>query len=125
MKNKKIIVVLILTFFCLTGFKGKDLLIAQRTTKLCSKTLKLKKNLTFVQKGCSFDKKKDKGTYRISNDTIYFDYEKAIFAIIEKQEQNAKNPYILKVFEYRKVFNDTIGHNYIIIKNNLNIKPIE
>jgi len=124
MKNKKIIAALILTFFCLTGFNGKDLLIAQRTDKFCTKTLKLKKNSTFVQKSvCSLGKnEKTKKTYQISNDTIYFVNGKYEFGVIEKQEQNTQNPYILKVFEYRKEFNDTTEYHYIIIKNDLNIK---
>jgi hypothetical protein len=128
MKNKRfLIIMLILAFLYLTGCKGKDLLVAQKQSKIgAATTLKLKKDSTFIQKSEFLMKIiKTKGTYQISNDTIYFDNEKYLFAIIEKQNHHTQTPYALKIFEYRKEYNDTSWNYYNIFKNNLTIKPIE
>ena len=88
-----------------------------------------KDDFTFREKNVCFGITEIKGTYRISNDTIYFDdvirgkqedikYE---FGVIEELEQFTENPFALKLFKDKK---DTIGFNYFIGKNELKIKPL-
>jgi len=112
--------VLIMTFLFPTGFinfeqfESKNVLIAQRTiTSDCSSTIKLKQDLTFVQQELCFGAKEIKGTYQISNDTIYFLKGKEIlgyeFAIVKELEFKKQYSYALQLFKDK---NDTIGYSY-------------
>jgi phosphate/sulfate permease len=118
--------VLILTFLFPTGvinfekFESKDLIIEGREgCGGCNSTIKLKEDLTFIKKEVCFGMEKKKGTYQISNDTIYFFKGKEslgyTFAII--QESKYIPPYPILTFFKNK--NDTIGYSYRIFKNDL------
>jgi hypothetical protein len=117
--------VLILTFFSPRGFinfekllEGKDLLIARAEGVAgCGTIFKLKENLTFVKTDICFKMEKTKGKYWISNDTIRFN-KQYTFAVIRRQKPY--DVYSLSLFK-----NDSFYSNFLIIKNNLNIKPIE
>ena len=55
--------------------EGQDVLVAQRKgVASCMTTLKLKEDFTFKEKSVCFGVEEHRGTYRISNDTIYFSY---------------------------------------------------
>jgi len=121
-------IVLILTRLFPTGminfekFEGKNLLIiGNEGAGNCHSTIKFKEDLTFIKRDVCFKMEKTKGTYRISNDTIYFlkgkedlEYE---FAIIKELKSNK---YSIQFFRDK---NDTIGnYNYYdVYKNDLKI----
>jgi len=128
-------IVLTLTFYKPFGlidfdkFEGNDVLVAQREGAAnCMTTFKLKDNFTFRERNVCFGVSEVIGTYRISNDTIYFENIKRgkqedikyAFGVIEELENYTENQYALKLFKNEK---DTIGFNYFIEKNNLKIKP--
>jgi len=118
-------IVLILTFLFPSGFinferfESKDVLIAQHIGGgNCNTTIKLKEDLTFVKKTVCFGIEKTKGTYHISNDTIYFlkgkgNLEYDYYAVIEELEFHDN----LQLFKNK---NDTIGCNFNISINDLN-----
>ena len=119
-------VVVFLTFLFPTGiinfenFESKDLLIARRKgVASCSAIIKLKENLTFVEKEICFGVYEKKGTYHIFNDTIYFIKGKENlgykFAVVQESQTYTKYP-VLTLFKDKK---DTIGYSYRIFKNEL------
>lgn len=127
--------VLILTYFKPFGIidfdelEGENVLVAQREGAAnCMTTFKLKNDFTFKELNVCFGVSEVNGTYKISNDTIYFESVKRgkqediryEFAIIEELEHYTENPFALKLFKDK---NDTIGFNYFIMKNNLKINP--
>lgn len=93
-------------------------------------TFKLKSNFTFSEKNVYFGVLEVHGTYRISNDTIFFDNVKRgkqedmqfEFGVIEELETYTELKYALKLY---KDNNDTIGFNYYITKNKLKINSIK
>jgi hypothetical protein len=128
-------VVLSLTFYKPFGLidfdklEGEDILVAQSEgAGNCSSTFKLKDNFVFKEKIVCFGVLEIKGTYKISNDTIYFDYsettslenKKYEFAVVEELEHYTENPLALKLYMNKA---DTIGHYYYIGKNELQLIP--
>ncbi len=128
-------IVLALTFFKPFGLidfdklEGENILVAQREGAAnCMTTLKLKNDFTFKERNVCFGVTEIIGTYKISNDTIYFESVKLgkqedinyEFAIIEELEHYTENPLALKLYKDK---NDTIGFNYFIEKNKLKINP--
>ncbi len=128
-------IVLVLTFFKPSGLidfdklEGEDILVAQREGAAnCMTTFKLKNDFTFREQNVCFGVTEVIGTYRISNDTIYFESVKRgkqedikyEFAVIEELEHYTENPLALKLYKDK---NDTIGLNYFIGKNKLKINP--
>lgn len=122
--------VLALTFYKPFGIlnfdklEGENLLTAQREGAAnCMTTFKLKDNFTFKERNVCFGVTEVIGTYRISNDTIYFENVKRgkqedikyEFGVIEELERYTENKYALKLFNNRK---DTIGFRYFIGKMN-------
>ena len=124
--------VLLLTFykpFGLVDFdklEGNDVLVAQREGAAnCMTILKLKHNFTFTERNVCFDVTETKGTFRVQNDTIYFDniklgrhedhfYE---FAVIKPTKfDNSK--FLGDIIRYRDI-TDTVGHELWITKNEL------
>ena len=113
----------------LNKLEGENQLTAQREGAAnCTTTFKLKDNFTFKERNVCFGVSEVKGTYRISNDTIYFEtvtrgkqedikYE---FGVIEELERYTENKYALKLFVNK---NDTIGFRYFIGRNDLDIEP--
>jgi hypothetical protein len=124
-------VVLTLTIFKPFGLvdfdklKGADILIATREGGgNCTTTLKLKENYEFRQRDVCFGVSEVKGTYRISNDTIYFetsDFNKGKnkyydFAVIRPTKYGMEdNKFDLVLFNK----NDTLGHKLYVIKNEI------
>ena len=109
--------------------EGENLLTAQREGAAnCTTTFKLKDNFTFKERNVCFGVSEVKGTYRISNDTIYFETVKRgkqedikyEFGVIEELEHYTENKYALKLFINK---NDTIGFRYFIGRNDLDIEP--
>ena len=105
--------------------EGADILIATREgSGNCTTTLKLKKNYDFRQRDVCFGVSEVKGTYRISNDTIYFEtsdldrgknkyYD---FAVIKPTKYGVEdNKFDLVLFNKA----DTTGHELYIIKNEI------
>lgn len=127
-----ITIVLVLIFLKPNGLvnfnkpKGKDLLIAQKEGGAnCMTTIKLKENNKFRERSVCFGATKIKGIYELRNDTIFFkniEYERNEneyyeFAVIKSSKFGInKNKYVLVRF---KNLNDTIGHELLIIKNEL------
>lgn len=93
-------------------------------------TFKLKSNFTFSEKNVYYGVSEVNGTYRISNDTIFFDNVKRgkqedmqyEFGVIEELETYTELKYALKLYKDK---NDTIGFNYYIRKNKLKINSIK
>lgn len=92
-------------------------------------TFKLTNNFNFKEKNREYGLSEVKGSYRIVNDTIYFEnvtkgkqedviYE---FGVIVEQEFYTENKYALKLFTSK---NDTIGFGYALVGNGLDIKPV-
>jgi len=118
--------VLLLTFLYPAGIinfekllERENLLVAQgEGAANCTTTFYLKDDFTFIQKIACFKVERVKGTYRISNDTIYFidgkENIKYEFAIIEEMEHHT----ILKLFKNN---NDTTRINFPVFKNDLKI----
>lgn len=128
-------IILLLTFYKPFGLidfdklEGEDVLIARREGSAnCMTTFKLKDDFTFRERNVCFGVTEVIGTYRVSNDTIYFERVKRgkqedimyEFAVIEELELYTENPIALKLCKNK---NDTIGFYYFIGKNELNIKP--
>ena len=106
--------------------ESENLLVAEREGAAnCRTTLKLKKNKKFIEKNICFGVSETKGTYRIVNDTIYFEnvsssrhkkefYE---FAIIANQKDLGNYADVILRF---KNSSDTTGIALWILKNELN-----
>jgi len=104
---------------------GKDILIAQREGAAnCMTTLKLKENMTFKERSVCFGVSEIKGTYELKNDTIFFkniefgrnENEFYEFAVIKPSKINNEMFDLVRF----KSENDTIGHELLIVKNELN-----
>ena len=126
--------VLSLTFYKPLGLvdfdklAGDNILIAHTEgAGNCTSTFKLKDNFVFKERIVCFGVSEIKGTYKISNDTIYFYYsettspenKKYEFAVVEELEPYTENPIALKLYINKT---DTIGHYYYIEKNKLQLK---
>ncbi len=107
-------------------FERDNLLVAQREgVANCTVTLKLKDNMTFVQRNICFGITDTKGKYHLKNDTIYFDnmepgrhetifYE---FAIVTRPRPVKPEKYThLTLY---KNATDTSGLELVITKNEL------
>lgn len=124
--------VLLLTYFKPLGlvdfdkFEGTDILVAEREGAAnCLTTLKLKDDYTFRERIGCFGVSEIKGTFRVANDTIYFDNIK-----LGRQEENFYKFAVIKPtkFDNSKIFGDlirykdltdTVGHVLWITKNDL------
>ncbi|WP_299531208.1 hypothetical protein [Ulvibacterium sp.] len=105
--------------------ESESLLVAEREgTANCTTTLKLKKNKKFIEENICFGISETKGTYRIVNDTIYFEnvslgphesefYE---FATITKEKDFGN--YSGEILRFRNS-SDTTGVALWILKNEL------
>ena len=126
-------IVITLTFFKPQGFidfdrlQGADILVASAEGGgNCTTTLKLKENYRFIERIICFGVTETKGTYRVQNDTIYFEnvklglYEKEFFkyAVI-KRSKFSNDTTVMDLIRYRNL-NDTIGHELWITKNEMN-----
>lgn len=129
-------IVLVLIFykpFGLINFdklEGDDLLIAQREgVANCMTTFTLKDNFTFRENIVCFGRTETNGTYRISNDTIYFkridtDKKEAIeydYGLIVEIASYTENKFALQLYNNNK---EPVGPSYFIEKNELKIKPV-
>lgn len=112
-------------------FEAEDLLIAQREGSAnCLTTFKLKKDHTFKERNICFGISEVTGTYRVSKDTIYFENvkrgkqedKKYEFAVLQKLEKFTENPLALTLFVSK---NDTLGHCYFVVKNEMKINPLK
>jgi len=127
-----LIIVLTLTFFRPEGFvdfdklQGADLLIASREGGgNCTTTLKLKENNRFIERSVCFGLTEIKGTYKLINDTIYFqnvkrgrnEKEYYKFAVI-KQSKYSNEKEVVDFVRYTNS-NDTIEFELLITKNDL------
>ena len=114
--------------------EGNDVLIAEREGSAnCLTILKLKEDYTFRERIGCFGVSEIKGTFRVANDTIYFDNIKISrneesfykFAVIKPSKFD--NPKIFGDLIRYKDLTDTIGHFLWITKNDLyklkEIKP--
>ena len=124
--------VLSLTFFKPFGLidfdklEGSDVLVAKREGAAnCMTTLKLKHNFTFSERNVCFGVTETKGTFRVANDTIYFenvqlgrheDYFYKFAVIKPKKSDNSK--ILGDLVRYRDL-TDTVGHELWITKNEL------
>lgn len=92
-------------------------------------TIKLKNNFTFKEKNTEYGLSEVNGTYRIVNDTIYFEnvikgkQEDVIykFGVIVEREYYTENKFALKLFTSK---DDTLGFSYSLVGNESNIKPV-
>jgi len=125
--------VLLLTYFKPLGivdfdkFEVTDILVAEREGAAnCLTTLKLKDDYTFRERIGCFGISEIKGTYRVANDTIYFDNIE-----LGRQEESFYKFAVIKStkFDNSKIFGDlirykdltdTVGHFLWITKNDLN-----
>ncbi len=106
--------------------EGTDILIAEREGAAnCSTTLKLKDDSTFRERISCFGVSEIKGTFRVANDTIYFDNIK-----LGRQEEGFYKFAVIKPtkFDNSKIFGDlirykdltdTVGDFLWIIKNDI------
>jgi hypothetical protein len=87
----------------------------------CTTTIHLKSNNRFYRHNICFGNTKDRGDYKIENDTIWFtyDYNKNIevlntFAVIERNSNQL-------IINYRRITNDTIVVPMKVYRNELGI----
>ena len=124
--------VLLLTYFKPLGivdfdkFEGTDILIAEREGAAnCLTTLKLKEDYTFRERIGCFGVSEIKGTFRVVNDTIYFDniqlgrHEESFYKFAVIKPTKYDNPNILGDLIRYKDLTDTVGHFLWITKNDL------
>jgi hypothetical protein len=133
-------IVLVLTFYKPTGLidfdklEGNDLLVAQREGSAnCWTTLKLKDDFTFRERIGCFGVSEIKGTFRVANDTIYFEniefgrHEDDFYKFAIMKPSKFESSKILGDLIRYKDLNDTTGHELWITKNELkkvkSIKP--
>ena len=118
------------TLMDLVDLENDNVLVANRYCEVKPiATFKLKSNYTFRERTARFGVSEMNGTYRISNDTIYFENVKRgkqediqyEFGVIEELETYSENKYALKLYKNK---NDTLGFNYYIARNELNILPL-
>lgn len=126
--------VLLLTFFMPFGLidfdklEGNDVLVASREGAAnCMTTLKLKHNFTFTERNVCFGVTETKGTYRVVNDTIYFDniqlgrHEDRFYKFAVIKPTKFDNSKIFgDIIRYRDL-TDTMGNELWITKNELKI----
>jgi hypothetical protein len=125
-------IVLLLTYFKPLGivdfdkFEGNDVLIAEREGAAnCLTTLKLKDDYTFRERIGCFGVSEIKGTFRVVNDTIYFDniqlgrHEESFYKFAVIKPTKFDNPKILGDLMRYKDLTDTVGHFLWITKNEL------
>jgi len=110
-------------------FEAKTVLEAQREGAAnCKTTFKLKNDFTFKEKNVCFGITEVTGSYKVINDTIYFENiekgkeedAKYTFGIIEELKTYTENRFALKLYKNKL---DTIGLRYFIEKNELQINP--
>lgn len=125
--------VLLLTYFKPLGivyfdkFEGTDILIAEREGAAnCLTTLKLKDDYTFRERIGCFGVSEIKGTFKVENDTIYFDnielgrHEESFYKFAVIKPAKFDNPKIFGYLIRYKDLMDTVGHFLWITKNDLN-----
>ena len=125
-------IVLLLTYFKPLGiidfdrFEGTDVLIAEREGAAnCLTTLKFKDDYTFREKIGCFGILEIKGTFRVVNDTIYFDniqlgrQVESFYKYAVIKPTKFDNPKILGDLIRYKDLTDTVGHFLLITKNDL------
>jgi hypothetical protein len=125
-------IVLTLTFFKPFGiidfnkFEDKDILVAEREGAAnCMTTFKLKVGNKFTERSVCFGVTEIKGTYKILNDTIYFEnvelgrHESEFykFAVIRPSKFTQDNNHF-DLIRYKNT-SDTTGHELWITKNEL------
>ncbi|HEX7846571.1 MAG TPA: hypothetical protein VF476_12290, partial [Chitinophagaceae bacterium] len=106
--------------------EGKDILVAEREGSAnCTTVLKLKDDFTFRERNVCFGITVVKGTFRVVQDTIYFDnvnsgrYGDDFYKFAVIRPTIFSNSKILSdLVRYRNV-NDTAGHLLWITKNEL------
>jgi hypothetical protein len=136
-KNRFILIgllttVLLLTYFKPLGivdfdkFEGTDVLVAEREGAAnCLTTLKLKEDYTFRERIGCFGVSEIKGTFRVVNDTIYFDniqlgrHEESFYKFAVIKPTKFDNPKIFGDLIRYKDLSDTVGHFLWITKNEL------
>jgi len=125
--------VLLLAYFKPLGivdfdkFEGTDILVAERGGAAnCLTTLKLKDDYTFRERIGCFGVSEIKGTFRIENDTIYFDniqlgrHEESFYKFAVIKPTKFDNSKIFGDLIRYKELTDTVGHFLWITKNDLN-----
>ena len=136
-KNRLVLVgllttVLLLTYFKPLGifdfdkFEGTDVLVAEREGAAnCLTILKLKDVYTFRERIGCFGVSEIKGTFRVVNDTIYFDniqlgrQEESFYKYAVIKSTKFDNPKIFGDLIRFKDLTDTVGHFLWITKNEL------
>jgi len=126
-------IVLALTFYKPFGLidfdklEGGDLLVAEREGSAnCLTILKLKDDFTFRERIGCFGVSEIKGTFRVVNDTIYFDniqlgrHEDDFYKFAVIKPSMFDNSKILGDLIRYKNLADTTGHELWITKNELN-----
>ena len=107
-------------------FERNSIFIAQREGAAnCMTTLKLRDDKTFIERNVCFGVTETTGTYRLKDDTIYFEkvslgrHESEFykFAAIKKRETKS-GKYLGDLVRY-KDYSDTTGNALWIIKNEL------
>jgi hypothetical protein len=124
--------VLLLTYFKPLGivdfdkFEGTDILIAEREGAAnCLTILKLKDDYTFRERIGCFGVSEIKGTFRVANDTIYFDniqlgrQEESFYKFAVIKPTKFDNLNISGDLIRYKDLTDTVGHFLWITKNDL------
>jgi hypothetical protein len=124
--------VLLLTYYKPFGlvdfdkFEGTDVLIAEREGSAnCLTTLKLKDDYTFRERIGCFGVSEIKGTFRVINDTIYFDniqlgrHEESFYKFAVIKPTKFDNTKIFGDLMRYKDLTDTVGHFLWITKNDL------
>ncbi len=124
--------VLLLTYFKPLGlidfdkFEGADVLVAERIGSAnCLTTLKLKDDYTFRERIGCFGVSEIKGTFRVVNDTIYFDniqlgrHEDGFYKFAVIKPTKFTNPKISGDLIRYKDLTDTVGHFLWITQNQL------
>lgn len=108
------------------NFESNSILIAQdKGAANCMTTLKLREDMTFIQRNVCFGVTEITGTYNIKGDTIFFDkislgrHESEFykFAVIKNRETKSEN-YFGALVRF-KDYVDTIGSALYITKNEL------
>ncbi|WP_197070488.1 hypothetical protein [Hymenobacter sp. DG25B] len=96
---------------------GVDLLIAEREgSGGCGTSIKFKDNFKFSQRNVCFGVEEIRGTYKLKNDTIFFNNEKHLKFGLVKPSSYEKDLKSLYLFTEA---NDTTGFELEITKNDL------
>lgn len=112
------------------GIESGNVLVANRYCESKRiETFKLKSNFTFSEKNVCYGVSEVRGTYRISNDTIFFENVKRgkqediqyEFGVIEELETYTEHKYALNLYKNR---DDNTGFYYYISRNDLHIQPL-